>query len=89
MNKYLIIILGTVILMGLGAYLINSFGKARYKEGYSKSQSEYAIAAAAAGNEALRNPGSRKSCSYPDLCRFELKGFTLPGLVNTYFTFFS
>ncbi len=41
--------------MGLGAYLINSFGKAQFKAGYNKSQSEYAVAASAAGNEAARN----------------------------------
>lgn len=55
MNKYLIMILAAGVMIALGGFLIMRYGSAQFDAGYNKAQSEYNIAAAAAGNEAARN----------------------------------
>ena len=44
-SRLLIIGIGTLVLIGLGYYLINSYGQAKYDAGYAKANSEHSEAA--------------------------------------------
>lgn len=56
MNKYLIltVLVGALILTGLGAHLINRYGRAKYDAGYNKAQSDHIITINDANNNAIK-----------------------------------